>query len=110
MDNVYKEKWVNALRSDQYTQGRVALCRENPDNETEFCCLGVLLDVYDPGGWDKPDEERNIRNYYGACGTVPPEIADKLCISLHHLRTLICMNDDNGMTFGDIANFIEENM
>lgn len=40
MNQEYKEKWVAALRSGDYKQGRGRL-----QNEDGFCCLGVLCDV-----------------------------------------------------------------
>ena len=40
-----KEEWVGALRSGKYKQGEAALRRET-DEETEFCCLGVLCELY----------------------------------------------------------------
>lgn len=37
-----KQKWVAALRSGNYTQGKSCL----HDIEGNFCCLGVLCDLY----------------------------------------------------------------
>ena len=37
-----KEKWINALRSGEYTQGQGYLYIENSDGTESFCCLGVL--------------------------------------------------------------------
>jgi hypothetical protein len=42
MDKELKTKWVKALRSGRYKQGRTQL--HNPKNNT-YCCLGVLADV-----------------------------------------------------------------
>ena len=44
-----KTKWLDALRSGKYKQGRGILRR--PDGS--FCCLGVLCDIIDPNGWDE---------------------------------------------------------
>lgn len=44
------EKWVSALRSGKYEQGKSRLrcgCK--------FCCLGVACDLYDPTRWDNAD-------------------------------------------------------
>lgn len=35
------EKWIEALTSGEYTQGRYLLRSDN-----SFCCLGVLCDIY----------------------------------------------------------------
>ena len=53
MDRTIRDKWVAALRSGKYKQGRGALRvaggsynHEAPEsNEDRFCCLGVLCDV-----------------------------------------------------------------
>ncbi len=41
MREVVKQKWVEALRSGKYKQGRSVL-----RSESGFCCLGVLCDIY----------------------------------------------------------------
>ena len=40
MNPVIKDQWVQALRSDEYEQGRDTLHRDG-----KFCCLGVLCDL-----------------------------------------------------------------
>lgn len=35
-------KWIEALRSGEYRQGRGYLRKITIDGETQFCCLGVL--------------------------------------------------------------------
>ncbi len=51
MNAEIKAKWVAALRSGQYEQGRERLCGSGA-----FCCLGVLSDLYiretGMGHWD----------------------------------------------------------
>lgn len=92
------EKWVEALRSGDYEQGKNAL--EDPDGR--MCCLGVLcaikgVDVQksfdDDGAW------ANVRIYSG----LNEELGSKWC------DYLITMND-NGETFEEIANYIEESL
>lgn len=93
--------WINALRSDKYTQGRQKL-----RNGNAFCCLGVLCDIISPEGW-----------FYGKHGRV-----DFHGVRLfesnypHHLFSkgipdcfdkLANMND-SGRNFREIANVIEE--
>lgn len=41
MNQHWKKKWVEALRSGKYQQGRGWL----QDRENNFCCLGVLTDI-----------------------------------------------------------------
>ena len=42
MNQEIKNRWVSALRSGEYKQGKGALCSIN----NEYCCLGVLSDLY----------------------------------------------------------------
>ena len=39
-------KWLKALRSGKYKQGRGALCQISKKGTESFCCLGVLCDLY----------------------------------------------------------------
>lgn len=39
-------KWLKALRSGKYKQGRGALCQISKKGTKSFCCLGVLCDLY----------------------------------------------------------------
>lgn len=47
--NDLAKRWVAALRSGQYKQGKHVL--RSIDNK--FCCLGVLADVANPNCWGK---------------------------------------------------------
>ena len=47
-----KDKWLEALRSGEYSQTTETLKDENG-----FCCLGVLCDVIDPDGWKNISSE-----------------------------------------------------
>lgn len=40
------EKWVNALRSGKYRKGRNRLCAISKNGNKNWCCLGVLCDLY----------------------------------------------------------------
>lgn len=41
------KKWVRALRSGKYKQGKGYLKQLNSKNEARHCCLGVLCELYD---------------------------------------------------------------
>ncbi len=45
MDKIIKAKWVEALRSGEYKQGKGVL-RGSDMTKPTYCCLGVLCDVY----------------------------------------------------------------
>lgn len=61
MNPEIKARWVAALRSGEYKQGRGDLRRESG----EFCCLGVLCDLFDPDAWT----HGVVANHHGAYGT-----------------------------------------
>lgn len=47
MNPEWKAKWLEALRSGKYVQGTDCL----RNSEDQYCCLGVLCDVYDTSQW-----------------------------------------------------------
>ncbi len=88
MDAQLKAKWVEALRSGEFKQGHYEL--KNEDDDTRYCCLGVLCVVA-----DKPlagDSYRWLDRATGDYGK------------------LVQMNDDRGNSFAEIADWIEENL
>lgn len=92
-----KEKWVKALRSGEYKQGRRSLRTKLPDGSCQHCCLGVLMEI-EFGGFPP------VRDPYTAIGdlvrdTIPAPVS-----------TLIEMNDDERKSFKQIADYIEANL
>lgn len=45
MNPEIKAKWVAALRSGEYVQGRYCLKEVSESGEAKYCCLGVLCEV-----------------------------------------------------------------
>lgn len=113
-------KWVDALRSGDYRQGRGAL-RSGYEPETSYCCLGVACDVSDVGGWS--GNVYRTTDEYGhsssASSVLPYEVADWLDIGTRDrsnpdlvdiagdLIDAIAANDSLGWTFDDIADALE---
>lgn len=58
MNAEIKTKWLEALRSGEYQQGREALLKVHSYGQ-RYCCLGVLCDLYRKetgrGRWEEPD-------------------------------------------------------
>lgn len=107
MDTVMKQKWVDALRSGKYKQGRRLL--KNRDNE--FCCLGVLCDLEDNTKWEKYKTQIGPCYKWGySVGLLPPLIGDKYKISNYHVEKLVSLNDNAHYSFNEIADYIEENL
>ena len=48
------KKWVKALRSGDYQQGKANLCKEDKiSGDCEYCCLGVACDILTEDDWVK---------------------------------------------------------
>lgn len=115
-----KEKWVAALRSGEYKQGKDALMRETEEGQ-EFCCLGVLCDLavqsglpvelgqtglYDPRATYDLEEghlPRSVREWAGLDDRDPRVRVGSSTRSLSSLN-------DRGTSFRDIARLIEEQL
>ena len=81
----------------------------------DFCALGVLLDTYDPTGWDEEFfyNNRDINNYLSHTWSndelIDHEFANKkLGMSLWQQQVISSLNDV-GVSFDAIAVFLEEN-
>ncbi len=104
MDKDVKAKWLVALRSGKYAQGRGRL--RNPDNS--FCCLGVLCDIIDPEGWEAGGMETPTF-WHGERHETPNVTCRLIGLISGHEVTVIEMND-SGADFAEIADYIEENL
>ena len=101
MDADIKKRWVEALRSGKYAQGKNWL--RNKDN---FCCLGVLCDLKDAGAWEDGDFHFNG---YDADVMPPHEILAEASLTETQAEALARLND-NGRPFPEIADYIEANL
>jgi hypothetical protein len=113
MDSQIKKEWLEALRAGKYKQCRRAF-RPCPESlgakqygEDSYCCLAVLSDIYinkvGDMRWDKNllvDNEDIVdaARVYDWAG-LSPDDATK-CVKL---------NDVDGYTFEQIADYIEGN-
>jgi len=120
-----KKKWLKALRSGKYKQGRGALCKKTKDN-FEFCCFGVLCDVIGVK-WTKSildgelmcpsnsvrsigiDNIRDVEWVKFTSMYITTELREKLQIESINENQLIKMND-KGKKFSEIANWIEKHL
>jgi len=119
------EKWISALRSKKYKQGRHALKYKTKDG-TRHCCLGVLCELYQKahkrklptatstGGFNM-DIPRGARfTTFADCGIDLPEKVMKwagMRSEVGFLRStgenLATMNDER-VSFKKIADIIED--
>ncbi len=105
MDVELKKKWVDALRSDKYSQTQGQL-----RNDKGYCCLGVLCDLLKESEDDWIYRNDAGYTFKGSYTCYPPqEIIDMYSFSGVSTGKLASLNDDK-YSFEDIANFIEENV
>lgn len=105
MDSKIKEAWLKALRSGEYQQGRHRLRNEDDC----FCALGVLCDILDPSGWLKSDGGAILFQDYS---TMSLSLKMKDYIGLNGIQTdhIMSLNDIDGKSFEDIADYVEEQL
>jgi hypothetical protein len=101
-----KADWVAALRGGNYKQGTNRLKKQ----DGTFCCLGVLCDLYDPNRWEAEDDsDYPCYSFDGYAGTLPNFVKVDAGIPPGATMTLASMNDQ-GLSFGEIADWIEEHL
>lgn len=111
MNPEIKAKWVAALRSGEYQQGRERLRAAND----KFCCLGVLCDIHSKETgtpWQYGDIDRNV--YCGKTAFLPESVADWAELThvgpyIQSIGSLTNLND-GGSTFPQIADLIEKHL
>jgi hypothetical protein len=111
-----KSKWLEALRSGEYTQTTHSL-----KSGDKFCCLGVLCDLHAketgeawqlmpiPKWWKNCPE---FSTYFGVQTQPPIEVTQWAGFEKSGVlyETLIDMNDGQGKSFSEIADYIEGNL
>lgn len=128
MNPQVKAKWVEALNSGEYKQGRNKLRVDD-----SFCCLGVLCDTFLKSSNTNLRVERllNGEYEYNSCYSLPPkivcnwaemdnnnpmivldesdiaELKEKYNATVHDYYTLTYLNDI-GVPFEMIAKFIDK--
>ncbi len=107
MDAELKTKWVTALRSGEYKQGKARL-RTQGD---EFCCLGVLCEILAPSRWTLMDEGSPHRYWQHGIGeSFPDDVANEEAgLDVKEGEYLANMND-TGSSFAEIADYIDQNL
>lgn len=94
----YRNKWIEALRSGEYKQARRFL-----RTDAGHCCLGVACDVVKPDGWE-PNH-----SFQGEIAHLPASVVLAIGINYNALNTIMRMNDEQGKSFTEIADYIEAN-
>lgn len=105
--NEFAKRWVSALRSGAYQQGKGALCANG-----KYCCLGVACEIYRIAyGIDVGSDTRGRRTYYGEAMRLPNTVRNVLGLATRTGRYSYDMSlasvNDRGGSFNQIANLIE---
>lgn len=109
MNKELKKEWCKALRDEGkhkglYKQGRVHL---NNNNEM-YCCLGVLCEIA-----KVPKKAHTLQTgiycYDDCFTTIGDKLSNKLGLPYKQAAHLMGEND-SGISFGAIANWIESNV
>lgn len=91
------QKWIDALRSGKYKQANGTL---HDPVTGGFCCLGVYCHVV----------TKDSKAYLSEGSEGPDQAYDKFEHILgHNLKYELMKMNDNGKTFAEIADVIEEN-
>lgn len=104
------KKWVAALRSGDYKQGKGQL----RDTKNRFCCLGVLCNLHAQAHPKIAAMQRDKDAYMASTGLLPQEVMDWAGMSdeigcLPNGDSLAELND-GGKRFTTIAKIIEQNV
>ena len=101
-----KRQWCEALRSGEYEQARGQLC----GHAGKMCCLGVAYDAVLGDAWEWDEHRWEWRPVNQTEYTILLSSWRALLgISIFEHDALVAMNDD-GRTFAEIADYIEENL
>jgi hypothetical protein len=106
MNRELKQKWIAALRSGGYLQGRQELKFKDRQKQLRYCCLGVLAELAEP---EKLQTVRNKFLFYGSRGFLRISEAKWVFLPEETQRELARMNDE-GKSFRHIADWIEANV
>ena len=130
MQTELKIKWLEALRSGKYGQIKENLRSLDETENVGYCCLGVLCDISGIGSWSGQEFIATLPEPYfdeescdcEDCGGNVAIIEDTSFAELNSgtlkafglshsdAETLMGMNDTDGKSFSEIADWIEENV
>ncbi len=119
MKKHYKVKWIKALESGKYKQGRNLLKKQG----NKFCCLGVLLDnipavdlekyLYNNTSYLDEDVKKivGLKNINHVIDNNLIKLPDRLTYRYSEVQRLLAdLNDEAKWNFKKIAAFIKEHI
>lgn len=114
MNPTIKVQWLSDLRSGKYKQGCNVLKRTWHDGEVKHCCLGVLAEQAVAAEIVKAEIEQwasySNTTIDGDVCALSPKLLEWSGLNIKAENELIGFNDNDGATFAEIADWIEENL
>lgn len=118
MDPEDKARWISALQGNKFQQGRGVLRRKLSTGEIYHCCLGVYAEVCEvPYSRISGTTKDSIYSFMflgredsADFTALPDEWAEPRGISSHDQGVLMRMNDQEGCTFAEIADWVADNL
>lgn len=111
IDPNVKGAWLAALRSGQYQQATSFLHRLIGGDSPGYCCLGVLCETQ---GVPSVEEDGMAAIYdfdeVTASATLPYSFRAKVGLTSTEESDLIKLNDEDHLPFGEIADWVQENL
>lgn len=110
MNEELKARWVAALRSGKYRQGRGSLVSASVLGQLSYCCLGVACEIF--------HEELDVRKSYtdgeiqfdDSVHYFPQKVSNALGVGIETEMSLANLNDAENKDFEEIADWIEGNL
>lgn len=114
------QRWIKALKSGKYKQGRDRLKKIQKDNE-RHCCLGVLCELYNKDQKSKnkkPIRQRVVLDLsnrfsyvqFGSCSESTPPTVKKWSGLTSDDDVYFADLNDRGCSFKKIASIIEDQL
>ena len=111
MKKTVANKWVKALRSGKYEQGKLYLLSNG-----SYCCLGVLCEIAPKSLKIEKYIIENNANFDGNASLLPEKVQKWAAMYSEYgdnkkvgAPSLASMNDSGSWNFEEIADYIEEN-
>jgi hypothetical protein len=105
VNKTIKKKWLKALRSGKYQQGKNTLKWQSGNRDPEFCCLGVLCEIQ---GRKWRRLFAHSTHFKGGASVAVKEIREA---GIHpEVAQSLAMLNDTGSSFAEIADYIEANL
>ena len=118
MNKEIKAKWVAALRSGDYVQGKGTLRSEGNQLRSEgdqFCCLGVLCNLHAQAHPKIAAKQKDSESYMGESEILPDAVMEWSEVNTRNGlfgddsgRSTLASLNDAGTSFSELAKIIEK--